>query len=216
MNALVPHEQALRTLCLPDSLQRLVSGLKVGFTEVIRQDGVRACMTIPTIVASLAPSMRDRVTIARRLDDLALIQAQRDTDIGMAKVAEMLMAFQTGGISPEGAKARANGYMAALQDLPTFAIVEACLRWLRGEAGEQNYNFAPTPPVLRQVAEKCARLADYQVAQLQMLLEAEVVPDPIEYSDEHCEAMRKRLRDHLHVLFKKNCREDGVAQEAAE
>lgn len=118
-----------------------------------------------------------------------------DIDLAMAKVTELLLSFAGQHMNEAGAKARARGYITALEDLPAWAIAEACRRWLRGEAGDQNYNFAPAPPILRKIAESVTSVVDNQLSVLERLLSAKIVEDPEEFSAEHCENMRGRLAE---------------------
>lgn len=201
MNALAKIEplppldlaRSLKTLSWPAWLQHSANGLTVGSEEVTREDGVKGRLIVPTIVRSLAPSSSARNAIEARIAELRAARAAVDIDFAMAKVTELLLSFNAQQMNEAGAKARARGYITALEDLPAWAIAEACRRWLRGEAGEQNYNFAPAPPILRKAAESAAELVDHQLTALERLLSAKVVDDPEEFSAEHCEDMRERL-----------------------
>lgn len=204
-------EQSLKTLWLPEWLQRSVNGLTVGSTAVTREDGVRAMMPVPTIRKSLAPSPQVRAVLSDRVDELDRSLTAIDIDMAMAKVTELLLSFAGQQMNEAGAKARARGYLTALEDLPAWAIAEACRRWLRGDAGEQNYNFSPSPPVLRKIAEQVTNLVRAQRDSLVRLLSAYVIEDPVEYSDEHCTEMRARLQ----TLFSPQ-KTEPAQQEAAE
>lgn len=213
MNALTKIEaippldlvRAPKTLSLPEWLQHSVSAVTVGSEEVIRADGVKARRSIPIIRQSHAPSKAAYQSIELRLQQLRQAKAATDLDMAMAKVTELLLSFAGQAVNEAGARARANGYITALDDLPAWAIADACRKWLRGEAGEQNYNFAPTPPVLRQIAVKSASQVDYQINALERLLSAEVVADPEEFSEEHCADMRDRMQDVFKSMTK-DCR----------
>lgn len=185
--------RSLRTLSWPEWLQRSASGLTVGSEEVTREDGVKARLVIPTIAQSLSPSPSARLVIEARIAELRAARAAVDIDFAMAKVTELLLSFAGQAMNEAGAKARARGYIIALEDLPPWAIADACRRWLRGDAGEHNYNFAPSPPILRKVAESAVGIVDSQIAALDRLLTAKVVDDPEEFSAEHCEKMREKL-----------------------
>jgi hypothetical protein len=150
-------------------------------------------MPIWTIARSLAPSPQARAGLERRVRDLDASLRAVNNDVAMAKVAELLLSFGGHQLSESGAKARARGYMTALDDLPAWAIAEACRRWLRKDAGEQNYNFAPSPPILRGLAEGVVLLAKHQRDLLARLLAAEVVDDPTEHDDGYCADMRARM-----------------------
>lgn len=155
--------------------------------------------------------------ITARLEELRAARAATDVDFAMAKVTELLLTFASQATNEAGARARARGYITALEDLPPWAIADACRKWLRGEAGEdQNYNFAPSPPVLRKLAEESARVVDVQITQLDRLLAAKVVDDEPEFTDEHCSEMRGRLNELFGAVARATTRRVQPMQEAAE
>jgi len=83
----------------------------------------------------------------------------------------------------ELARARAAGYLAALEDLPRRAVGEACRRVLRGEAGaDVSPVFAPTPAQLARLAQAIAAPLHGDRRQLALLLAAgeEMLPPPRE------------------------------------
>ena len=203
MNALAKIEpmvpldlgRSTKTLSLPEWLLRSVSGLTVGSEAVTREDGVQARRPIPTIYRSLAPSKAQCAAIEVRLAELRAALGQTNVDYSMAKVTELLLSFPSQAVNEAGAKAKARGYIIALDDLPSWAVADACRKWLRGECGEQNYNFAPSPPQLRKFAEKSARLVSDQIKILEKLIAAQIVDDPEQFSDEHCQEMLGRLSE---------------------
>jgi hypothetical protein len=134
--------------------------------------------------------------------------------MAMAKVTELLLSFAGQQMNEAGARARARGYITALEDLPAWAIAEACRCWLRGEAGEHNYNFAPAPPILRKIAESMASRVDTQMAMLERLLSAKIVEDPQEFSAEHCETMRGRLAEVFREVAKPKAKPQGQGEAA--
>jgi hypothetical protein len=77
-------------------------------------------------------------------------------------LTKLTMAYPSSGGSERGAEARAEAYGAALDDLAPWALAEAIRKWHRGELGDQNYNFAPSPATLRAVT--LGILAEYQNA----------------------------------------------------
>jgi hypothetical protein len=98
-------------------------------------------------------------------------------------IARLFMAFPGERLSRDEAGMRADGYMIALEGLPLWAVEQAATWWLRGERGDgrENYNFAPSPPQLRLLAEKAtlaARSRRYEaVKALQAREQRE--PDPV-------------------------------------
>lgn len=201
MNALVEKtpvpslnlDRSLKTLSLPEWLQRSVSGLTVGWESAVRPDGIEGRRNTPVIARSLAPSKEARMQIEARIRELRAARAAVDIDMAMTAVTELLLSFSSQAMNEAGAKARARGYIVALEDLPAWAIAEACRLWLRGEAGEANYNFAPAPPVLRKIANTIASRVDHQRSVLERLLNAKIVEDEPQFDDRHCETMRAQL-----------------------
>ena len=90
-------------------------------------------------------------------------------------LATMLMAYpMAGGGSEETGKARAGAYLAALDDLPPWAIAEAIRKWHRGEGGSRdcNYRFAPAPAELRFAVMQILQPAKQTIAHLESVLNA--------------------------------------------
>jgi hypothetical protein len=90
----------------------------------------------------------------------------------MAVVAELFESFGTLRLTEAQAKARAKGYLTALEGVPTWAVAEASRRWLQAKAGPQNYDFAPSPPRLREIADDALSEVRGQRCVLQRLLKA--------------------------------------------
>jgi len=85
--------------------------------------------------------------------------------------------------------------------LPTWAVAAAARRWFRGDAGNDehgkpyDYSWCPAPADLRRVAMRDVVVIRNRAKQLRQLIAAR---PRAEYSEEHCAAMRARIRD----LFK--------------
>lgn len=188
------EREAMEAFSLPDSLRRSLSGLTVNYRETLDADGHRIRAPMATIEQSRAPSQRDRQLAVAKISVLDSLQSLRSVDYSMAKVTEMLLCFPQSAMSESVAKARAKGFIAALEDLPTWAVAEACRRYIRREAGEDhNYNFAPSPPVLRKIARDIHVMAAALQDRLQRLLDAEVVPDPRAYTEDERAANVNKL-----------------------
>lgn len=156
-------------------------------------------MTIPE---KFAPSSADRAAIEARIAELKRAETFIDVDFSMTAVTRVLLAMPSAQLSEVGAKARAEAYIVALGDLPSFATIEACRRWLRAEAGfindgkeprKPNYAFAPSAPELRLVAMPIAKLVTYQAGTLQNVLRAIPRPEPVQIPEAECAKMRERL-----------------------
>jgi hypothetical protein len=88
-------------------------------------------------------------------------------------VANMLLAYPVAGGSVESGRARAIAYLAALDDVPPWAIAEAIRRWHRGECGHgYNYRWAPAPAELRELSIEHLRPAKEFITHLEAVLGA--------------------------------------------
>ena len=68
-------------------------------------------------------------------------------------VTKMLMVFPGAQASGEATDARGEAYMAALEDIPAWAVEAAIRGWHRSAYGEKyNYRWAPAPAELRAVS----------------------------------------------------------------
>jgi len=120
----------------------------------------------------------ERARIAGKLTELrAVIEAddsQPNQKARLGLLATMLMAYPMAGGSEESGKARANAYLAALDDLAPWAIAEAIRKWHRGEGGgkDSNYRFAPAPAELRYAVMQILQPAKQTIIHLESVLDA--------------------------------------------
>ena len=88
-----------------------------------------------------------------------------------------------------------DAYLDALEDLPAWTVREAIRKWNRGESVRidkpHDFNWRPSPPILRRVSQQEMVPIKERISQLQKLLDA--LPS-VEFSDDHREMMLKRLR----------------------
>lgn len=126
----------------------------------------------------------------------------------MALIAKLLISFPMQQAGEKAAEMRAGAYIEALEYLPTYAIAQACREWLRGESGDYNYTWSPSPPVLRTRALVAKQRVDVQISSLKRLLEADIIPDPPEFTDEHRGKMLVRLSEMFKSIYEKNSRKD--------
>lgn len=95
-------------------------------------------------------------------------------------IGKMLLAYPMAGSSEAAGKARGEAYLAALDDVPPWAIDAAVRRWHRGECGEQNYNFAPAPAILRAIAKPLLEPYREAVEHIEAVLTAGTLDDAME------------------------------------
>jgi len=143
----------------------------------------------------------ERMRIEAKVRDLRMVMesddGQDNQKARLALIANMLMAYPMAGGSEESGRARATAYLAALDDVPPWAIADAVRRWHRGEGGgrDANYRFAPAPAELRYSAKQILQPGLQTVAHLQDILGALTIeramdPTPIE----DARAITPRLR----------------------
>lgn len=103
--------------------------------------------------ASISPELRAsaELALAGLRDSMEAAGPSKSND-KLGLIAEMLLAYPGAGATPESSKARGAAYLYALEDLPPWAVQQAIRLWHRGECGERNYNWAPAPAILRDVA----------------------------------------------------------------
>jgi hypothetical protein len=111
-----------------------------------------------------------------RIEEIEKAEMLCDVDHTMAVVVDLLDAFPSTKLSEEQQKSKAKGYMTALEGMPTWAVAEARVRWLQARAGAQNYDFAPSPPRLREISDYVLTEVRGQRIVLCRLLNAK--PDP--------------------------------------
>lgn len=127
------------------------------------------------------PTGPQRAALERRCADLEAMGAP-GPEAKIAKSVSGLLAFYaTGRTGDASVDVKLRGFMVAVDDLPAWAVAEAIRRWFRGDCGQHNYEFAPAPATLRQIATDVSRIARGQLVLFRRILNAR--PD-IEPTDE--------------------------------
>jgi hypothetical protein len=110
-------------------------------------------------------------------------------------VTKMLLALPAQRSTEAGNEAKGEAYMAALDDVPPWAVQEAVRKWYRGEHGaDYNYRWSPVPADLRKLARSEEWRVRGRMTMLQRLVDA--VP-LLEFSDEHRQDMVNRVAELL-------------------
>ena len=178
--------ETMKQLSWPEWLQRSARSLSLVSRVVTEDEVYRAVKLVPVIPQSkaLTPEQRREIEHKVALGHAALVH--EDIDRTLLRVYELRIQLGASILSEEGEKIKAQGYIIALKGVPTFAVIEACTRWLRGNApwihdGKEprkpNYSFPPQPPELCHCAMSIVAVVGAQTARLERLLKAEVVPD---------------------------------------
>lgn len=137
-----------------------------------------------------------------QLDQLITIRETTMTnDVALGVMVAGLL-IKGGGqkLDKASADALTEDYLDALEDLPAWAVREALRKWNRAESPSldgrrHDFNWKPTPPTLRRLAQHELAAVKGRIIGLQKLCDA--VP-LIEFSDEHREMMLKRLQVVIH------------------
>jgi hypothetical protein len=121
----------------------------------------------------------------------------------LIELTKMVLSTPSATQNEASAEARGEAYLTALEDLPLWAVQAAIRRWHRGDAGKNqrgepyDYHWLPAPAELRMIALLELWRVRERAAVLRKLLSAEPL---IEFSDEHCRAMREKLSALAHDL----------------
>jgi hypothetical protein len=126
-----------------------------------------------------------RTRIGARLAEMRAVaeadDGQENRKSRLALIASMLMAYPMAGGSEETGKARAQAYLAALDDVPPWAIADAIKRWHKGQfSGEHNYRFAPAPAELREGCMHILQPAKQTIAHLEDVLSASTIDEAMD------------------------------------
>lgn len=108
-------------------------------------------------------------------------------------VTKMLLALPSQRSTETGNEAKGEAYLAALDDIPPWAVQEAVRKWYRGEHGSKfDYRWSPVPADLRSLA----RNEEFKVRGRMTVLERIAAAVPLlEFTDEHCAEMLSRLQE---------------------
>jgi hypothetical protein len=139
---------------------------------------------------------------AAALDRVLAMTPEQDIRHGkqtMAAVGKMMLvlpAKESGEIATE---AKSEAYMAALDDVPFWAVQEAMRRWYRGEYGPKyDYRWQPPPATLRELA----LIEAFHVQAVRRQLHQVIVAVPeVEFGEDHCRRMRAKM-DELGLGFR--------------
>lgn len=103
-----------------------------------------------------------------------------DAAAKMMSVRRLLAATGVGIASRETGMGAIDGYMEALADIPAWAVEEARRRWLRAEAGPQDYDWAPRPPRLRLICLEIIAPLRQALDHIREVLDARPLDDVLE------------------------------------
>jgi hypothetical protein len=158
----------------------------------------------PTLPANLTLGQAEREEVVCHVAELENCYGPTPADDPKAEeatlvvVTEMMLVLPATTQNEISAEARGKAYMIALDDLPTWSVAAAVRLWYRGDCGKNergdpyDYHWCPAPAELRVIAQMELWRLKARARTLGDLLRAEPL---IEYSEEHCRAMRAQLGD---------------------
>lgn len=114
------------------------------------------------------------------------------TMTAVTKMTLVLPSKESGDLANE---AKGEAYMAALEDVPSWAVQEAMRKWHRSEYGPKyDYKWQPGPSTLRDLA----MIETYRVMGVRRRLNDLLLAEPlIEFSPEQEAAMKTRVAELL-------------------
>jgi hypothetical protein len=116
-------------------------------------------------------------------------------ELTMTTVTKMTLVLPSKEVGDLAGEARGEAFMAALDDVPSWAVQEAMRKWHRAEYGpKHDYKWQPAPATLRELA----MIEVYRVMgtrrKLNDLLRAEPM---IEFTPEQEASMKARIASYL-------------------
>ena len=169
--------------------------------ESLKDNWQNGKMTL-TLPAAMILSDIESVMVRRHIADLGSLvvstpQTSADAEAEtLVIVTKMLLALPGQRSTDTGNEAKGEAYLAALDDVPPWAVQEAVRKWYRGEHGSKfDYRWSPVPADLRSLARNEEFKVRGRMTVLERIVKAEAL---IEYSDDHREMMLKRLQIVIH------------------
>ena len=118
-------------------------------------------------------------------------EADQHGELTMVTVTKMMMVLPSNESGDLVAEAKGEAYMAALEDVPSWAVQEAMRKWHRAEYGPKyDYKWQPAPATLREMAMIEAFRVKGVRRQLLDVLNAEPL---VEFGPGHCERMKEKI-----------------------
>ena len=191
---------------LPAWVTSRVASLKI---EMQPDPQTRKWRNAPTLPANLILGQAQRDEIARHVADLYALCGPVPADDAnveietLAIVTKLMMVLPSAKQNDLSAEARGEAFMDALDDLPPWAVKAAVRRWHRNECGNNaqgepyDCHWCPAPADLRTLALVELWRIKARAEVLDKIAQAEPL---IDYSDEHCKAMRGKLGSLFRTL----------------
>jgi len=161
------------------------------------REGVRRI--VPVLPASLILDRAQKIAVeshVRELNAVLAMTPEEDTahgELTMMTVTKMMLVLPSRETGDLAGEARGEAYMAALEDVPSWAVQEAMRHWHRGECGAKyDYKWQPAPATLRELA----MVEVYRVMGVRRQLNDLLLAEPlIVFDEEHCKRMMALVRN---------------------
>lgn len=153
---------------------------------------------VPVLPTSLILGKEQRMQVEQHISALTAALAMtpaddmRHAELTMTTVTKMTLVLPSKETGDLAGEARGEAFMAALEDVPSWAVQEAMRKWHRGEYGpKHDYKWQPAPATLRTLAMQ----ETYLVMGTRRKLREVLVAEPLrEFTPEDEAAMRDRLK----------------------
>jgi hypothetical protein len=170
-NELQIREKLDTMLSLPPHLARLEKSL-----GTVKWPDQPTRLNFPS---GMTLSDEDRKAVAERLAELQRVTTGENlspaacSKARLSLLTRMLLGYPVaGGGTEQAAEARLSFYDEAVSDIAPWALDAAIKRWVRGDVGNGNVDFAPSPGSLRRLCEEELEPFQAQMHKLKRLLSA--------------------------------------------
>jgi hypothetical protein len=156
---------------------------------------------VPVLPKSLILGKEQKMLVEQHISALDGILAMTPCEdiqhgqLTLSTVTKMTMVLPGREAGDLAGEAKGEAYMAALEDVPSWAVQEAMRRWYRAECGpKHDYKWQPGPATLRELA----MLETYRIIGLRRRLNDIVAAEPLlEFTPEHEASMRAKVDEYL-------------------
>lgn len=152
---------------------------------------------VPVLPADLIPTREQKMLIEQHVTDLNAVLAMTPCEdeihgeLTLTTVTKMTLVLPSKEAGELANEAKGEAYMAALEDVPSWAVQEAMRKWHRSEYGPKyDYKWQPAPSTLRELA----MIETYRVMGVRRKLNELLLAEPLqEFTPEHEAAMRAKM-----------------------
>lgn len=158
---------------------------------------------VPALPRSLILGKEQKMLVEKHVAALNAVLAMtpvediRHGEMTMTTVTKMTLVLPSKEVGDLAGEARGEAFMAALEDVPSWAVQEAMRKWHRSEYGPRHdYKWQPAPATLRELA----MIEVYRVMGTRRKLNDLLLAEPlIEFTPEQEASMKARIASYLTV-----------------